>query len=338
MSAAEVSSDFEALAIAFNLPILSGQSNYVRWKRIFKMIAECKDLWTVFDGTERVIPVPNPIDFDLGTLNEQESPSSAEDWPLVDRLALYKIHLKLHETHQGRLADATTLLICSIGPRYRMLISEVVTSPAESWTLLEQRCSMPDQLALNILHNRFENMSCDDFARAEAYITELYLLLQDMEDVGSSKTDDQMGRKIIGGLPDAFLDIVEEYEHLIANNEYWTLDKLCEDIRHCEVELVRRERRKSAEGSGDGGGGAGGGGAGAGGGGGRHAGGGKRKYEARCGHCGRRNHAYNECYWAHPRLRPKWIAECVLDEGDGSDAGLGVGTYNDGGGGRPRRR
>lgn len=129
--------------------ILLGQGNYTKWQSDIKLISEGKDVWTLIMPSsipeghcEEILTKPaRPTKPDLSHVKYQTRGAAPEGEVTAEQeifryqldISEYKLDADAFKEQQGRLRDARTLLLSTVTPAIRDLVSGKVV-PSEVMT------------------------------------------------------------------------------------------------------------------------------------------------------------------------------------------------------------
>ncbi|EPE29662.1 hypothetical protein GLAREA_00822 [Glarea lozoyensis ATCC 20868] len=135
-----------------DLERLAGQSNYLRWSSDFKLIAQCKGVWSIIAGEEEILAKPNRSDYFESTVRTSDRLKSKE--PAVEkpsdqqtpsdqsaRIAEYRLDLDEYEDNERRARLAMMLIIYWTDPSIRGTLLQYDT-PAAIWKVVKDQYQM----------------------------------------------------------------------------------------------------------------------------------------------------------------------------------------------------
>ena len=313
--------------------ILLGPVNYTRWHRTFKVDAIAENLWNLFTGQEEIKKLPTrPIlPQQTDTLGRTRSgdilaQSAAADL-LKDAISLYTLQVseyKLdrdeYESQQKRSAKAQGLIAKRIDPALRAGL-ETCTTPKQSFDYVMKLCKLSDSRALDVALQGMETLRYDDCTGMTDFINRLELYRLDIKDLDNEYSVDKLISRILRGLPQQYDNFIDSY-HIHQEDPNRTAPITNEakeaELKNLHTRLLAQESRyarstdspnqKSGNNN-------------------KKKGSNSNNNKSRdknddnrdsrdrnnnrsssskqCGHCGRRGHTEDSCYWKHPDKRPK---------------------------------
>ncbi|KAK5241549.1 hypothetical protein LTS13_005121 [Exophiala xenobiotica] len=190
----------------FGLELLTGQANYSKWARGFRIVALSKGLWRVFDST-----------------NQEE-------------------HYTIRSTHlETRLAAerGLALLLLWIDPALRPEVENV--SPLKAWNYLEKEYKMDYKLAVRLAHLKACSLRLQDCENMTDYLNQHKLLYHDFTAAGDTEDLESFLYGIVIGLGVKYTQFLQrdDIEVLIKMGDVVTLTG---KLLRFETELGIKER------------------------------------------------------------------------------------------------
>jgi hypothetical protein len=214
---------------------LTGQNNFSRWIVDFQMVAESKNLWKVFDGTEEVlkppyrdaylkptaeVTVPHTDSRGKATRSKvtatvaaellgQTGPSDPSD-DLQVRIHEYKFDLDAFQANDKLVREAKTFIAYWVDDAIRGTVQSF-KNPKDAFDYLVSQYKMNDARALHLALGSIEQLKLADFDSISAYLNEHQKYQRDIINVGGTYSEDQMTAKIIRNLGpkyDTFLNLL----------------------------------------------------------------------------------------------------------------------------------
>ena len=210
------------------IPVLMGMSNYVRWKRDFTIVAKIRNLWAVFEGSERMVGEPN---------FHHSSPMGYGSMPFTDDVVLNEISLRRYERHYDRVLQAKIMLAGSMDVSLRGLILTGDETPKEALDKIARYCTMSHDQAKQFFQRHLYHMTYETrhgtplHSGVQSYVNELLQFRQDMKDVGVAfKTDLTFLKFSLQALPTQCADIASKYESRLSDRGPVALETLFTEI------------------------------------------------------------------------------------------------------------
>ncbi|KAJ9503801.1 hypothetical protein H2202_000940 [Exophiala xenobiotica] len=162
----------------FGLELLTGQANYSRWARGFRIVALSKGLWRVFDSQ-----------------NQKEE---------------YTVRSTHHET---RLAaeQGLALLLLWVHPALRSKI-EHQSKPRAAWNVLKICYKMDADLAIQFARLKARSLRLQDCENMADYLNQHQLVFQDHMDAGDPRELKILVKCIVDGLGPKYTNFLEGSE------------------------------------------------------------------------------------------------------------------------------
>lgn len=212
---------------------LSGQTNYVRWYRDLKAIAQTRNLWSLISGEEDVLerperPVkPQSVSVSVRTTRSKAKAATTDAIPedskdgvtlptnivsdgykeAVEDYKLsiqeYRLDLDEFEKQDARLRLAKGLLSMSVDPAIRSTIAEI-DNPHDALTEIKSVCQMSDARALGIALSKLEDLKFTRNDTVSTFMNNVILLQNDINELDGSYSDHQIIAKVIRSLPSTF--------------------------------------------------------------------------------------------------------------------------------------
>ncbi|KAG9512183.1 hypothetical protein KCU93_g10402, partial [Aureobasidium melanogenum] len=226
---------------------LTGQTNFVRWHRDLKAVANTKNLWNLISGAEEVLqrptrpvkPVPATIPLGpttrsksakaatasgtdtpddskegvtLATLSSEAYKEAVEDYKIS--ISEYRLDLEQFEKQDARLRLAKGLLSMSVDPAIRTQISEI-DDPSEAFEEIKSVCQMTDARALGIALSKMEELRFTKNDTVSSFLNNVILLQSDINELQGSYSDVQVIAKVVRSLPQSYSGFVNHW-HMLA--------------------------------------------------------------------------------------------------------------------------
>ncbi|KAH0008356.1 hypothetical protein KCU78_g11284, partial [Aureobasidium melanogenum] len=227
---------------------LTGQTNFVRWHRDLKAVANSKNLWTLISGDEAVIerptrpvkPVPAVIPLGpttrsksskaAGTASGTDTPDDSKDGVYLASLTSeayreavedykvsiseYRLDLEQFEKQDARLRLAKGLLSMSVDPAIRTQISET-DDPCDAFNEIKSVCQMTDARALSIALSKMEELRFTKNDTVSSFLNNVILLQSDINELEGSYSDLQVIAKVLRSLPQSYSAFTNHW-HMLA--------------------------------------------------------------------------------------------------------------------------
>jgi hypothetical protein len=134
---------------------LTGQQNYTRWRRDFRVVAESKGVWNIITGKEKILPKPEreiylPNKSKTYNTRASSSKTATGEEPTVDqtdqimyttRMTEYKFALKEYDRNEAKVRLASSLIAYWIDQSIRGKVQSF-NDLQESWNWIEQQYKM----------------------------------------------------------------------------------------------------------------------------------------------------------------------------------------------------
>ncbi len=208
------------------IEILKGQANYGRWFRDFKAVATVKGVWELFEGTRDVLAEPTrPVKPDMRRTRSTREDSAAafqrdefkealEDYSL--NIQEYKLELADYESNAKQVRTARALLAATVEPSIRSATQSKDT-PKGALDEIIDLCKMQDSRALDLAIIGLENLSLFKCTSMTDYFNRAQTFRQDIIDLGSPYTENQLKSKILRGLTTQYDNFVDHF-HLVQDD------------------------------------------------------------------------------------------------------------------------
>ncbi|KAK7729318.1 hypothetical protein SLS63_006191 [Diaporthe eres] len=212
--------ELSALGTGVDLQKLTGQKNYLSWKRDFKLVAQAKGLWEIIAGTEKILMKPDRTDYFLPvtrTSARQKKKSDDEDTPTASdqtaRIAEYRLDLDEYRENEQKVRLAMSLIIHWVDASIRGKLQKAQT-PTEVWSTLEQQYKMQAARSLHIAQDEMESIHLSKCKGMQDYINRHELKRMDIEDSGGVYSDEQLTAKLLRGLSNEYTSFLDQYYFL----------------------------------------------------------------------------------------------------------------------------
>lgn len=233
-TSATINGDLSAAGTGVDLQRLTGQVNYLRFKRDFQIVAMTKGVWDVIEGTEPILPKPNRDDYfkitrrsSRLTATGQSDPSTSKEKakdekegaddtadPLLSiKIQEYRLDLDEYTRNQKNVRHANALIAFWVDSSIRGNLVTCAT-PKEAWDWLEEQYKMQPERTLHISLNQIERLHLEKCTSVQHFINELEGLRLDIEQSGGTYSNEQMIAKILRSLTSDYDDFLNQYYFL----------------------------------------------------------------------------------------------------------------------------
>ena len=192
-------------------------------------------VWTLFSSEEPILLNPDPDGF-----TEESNPG--KDKVVLDEL--FNTYTKDYKAQQPRCFVAIMLLDSSLDDVVKAPIDEI-DDPNDVWKILADYYRMNDQLALEIVLSKMENLKLDDYKSMQDYVNQATMLQADVRSTGDDFTNSALVAKILRGLTPRYRPL-RQIIHLnsdVQTNLYATITKLLT----FEAETAKDDAKKKVQ-------------------------------------------------------------------------------------------
>lgn len=238
--------------------ILRGKTNYIQWRREFKMKAKSKDLlrYICSDGgtplmpllddpgympmnpAKVVAPVPNEKKA-LTTITTPEAAAQAEAiigkakkaWK--EEVKIWKILKEEYNLQQKEVREAMDLIMDSVEDKIGQMI--MYMTPPEAYAKLRVTFKIDDATNLTRLYSKLDDVSLAKSKTVGNLIEDLCNLVADIRSIGGDVHETQIKAKIIKTLTPEFHEVKRAIQHLEAGGHPLTLEQVIKHIQTFEV-------------------------------------------------------------------------------------------------------
>lgn len=222
--------------------ILRGQSNYLKWKRQFKAIAETENLLTLFTSIdsrsqkvkeEKILPKPVSPQPPSGT-----SITAEQYTDFRNRIEVFKFLDKAYEKQQTRLQDCKRLFAKYVDPTIYPQIAGI--SPVSAWNHLKMLSPQPT-LARTLLTQEIRSMSLANFSSVQEYVSRIMEVNFDLYSINSVFNNAQVIDIILAGLSPRFNRVVEDIHFQTGLGTTFTCEQIISRLLTFEHILKTRQ-------------------------------------------------------------------------------------------------
>jgi reverse transcriptase-like protein/LTR polyprotein gag-polypeptide-like protein/gag-pre-integrase-like protein/Pol polyprotein len=252
------------LTLPQNFQVLTGQDNYPRWLRDFKMVAVGKGVWSLYSGDSKSISKPTKEDYGIeerGTVRKEEpavktrmsadkeiaeQSSSAEmkeqGESLADRISRYRLDFDEWRYYDKLQRTALATLMASVHQSIRGNLSQYDT-PEDAWRWLKKHFKMSNVRLIEIAYAKLRKIKLTDFNSMQGYINELVLLKDDLKSCGAACDEDFIITTTILGLSSAYEAFVDQYHYQLSyDNKTLSFSELTERLLTQESTIKERTK------------------------------------------------------------------------------------------------
>ncbi|KAI9744531.1 MAG: hypothetical protein M1818_002060 [Claussenomyces sp. TS43310] len=207
------SASFSQTDLGINLQTLTGQDNWPRWSRDFKIIAYAKGVWKLYTREEKILSPPvrdNYLKTSRSTRSSADREITGANTALTIDTGLAIVEYKL-DLEEYRHNDSR------VDPAIRGNI-QTYENPTEAWIFLTSLYKMQNVRALDIALGKLEGLRLENFKTLQQYLNEHEGYKLDIKAAGGEYSDVQMIFKIIRGLPTRYHPFIDQYYLLQDTN------------------------------------------------------------------------------------------------------------------------